>query len=74
MGVADHCEQRHVLRDAINRPARVKNFVSAMLGIRLREHQQFDISRIAFELVERGYEIVDFFIRQREAQLTVGDF
>ena len=74
MRVADHREQRHVLRHAINRPACVEHFVPTMLGIRLSEHQQFHVGRVAFELFECADEIVDLLVRQRQSQFNVGDF
>lgn len=42
-----------------------------MLAVRLREHHQLDVGRVAFELAERVDQIVDFVIGEREAQLDV---
>ena len=45
----DHREQRLRLALAIDDPIRVEDLVTAMLGVRLREHHQLDIGRIAAE-------------------------
>ncbi|SPU80533.1 Uncharacterised protein [Burkholderia multivorans] len=71
LGVADHREQRHVLRFAVDRPLRVEDLVTAVLAVRLREHHQLDVGRIALELAERIDEVVDFVFGEREAQLDV---
>jgi hypothetical protein len=74
LGVADHREQRHVLRFAVDRPLRVEDLVAAVLAVRLREHHQFDIGRVALELAERVDQVVDLVVGEREAQLDVRAF
>ena len=73
VGVADHREQRAILCLAVDDPIRVKNFVPAVLGVRLREHHQFHIGRIAFQPSEAVQQIIDFVIRQRQSQFAIGD-
>ena len=63
--IANHRKQRHVLRQAVNRPTRIENFMTAMLRVRLRKHQEFHIRRVAAHLVERRDEVVNLVIRQR---------
>ena len=43
-----------------------------MLGVSLREHIEFDIVRVATQLLESILQIVDFIIRQRQPQTEVG--
>ena len=52
MRVADHREQRLRLRDAVDDELGVEDLVAAVLGVRLREHHQLDIGRIAPEALE----------------------
>nr|ART40899.1 L415 [uncultured bacterium] len=66
--LAHHAEQRQGLRLAIHGPRRIENLVSAMLGIRLRKHHQFNIRRIAPELAETLQQIIHFVSGQRQAQ------
>ncbi len=47
MGVADHREQRLVARRAVDHPGGVEDLVAAVLGVRLREHHQLDVGRVA---------------------------
>ncbi|MPM61857.1 hypothetical protein SDC9_108720 [bioreactor metagenome] len=72
LGVADHPEQRFVLLHAVDGELGVENLVAAVLGVRLREHHQLHIRRIALEAGEGVDEIVDLVIRQGQAPLLVG--
>ncbi len=74
LGIADHVEERDVLRLAVDGPVPVENLVAAMLAVGLREHHQFDVGRIALELRERVDQVVDFVVREREAQFGVRRF
>ena len=49
---ADHREQALVLRHAVDDPVGVEDLVAAVLGVRLREHHQLDVGRIAAERAE----------------------
>ena len=69
--VPDHPEERQRLFGAVDRPRRVEDLVAAMLGIRLREHHQLDVRRIATLAPERLEQVVDLVGRQRETQLDV---
>ena len=42
-----------------------------MLGVRLREHHQLDVGRIAAEAAEMVGEVVDFVGRERESQFAI---
>jgi hypothetical protein len=57
MRVTDHREQAPFLRDAVDHPIRVEDLVPAVLGVRLREHHQFDVGRIAAEAAEIVREV-----------------
>ena len=73
--VADHAEQRLFAARAVDDPVGVEDLVPAVLRVRLREHHQLDVGRIAFELVaERGDEVVDLVVGQRETQCGVRGF
>ena len=62
MGLADHSKQRLVHRSRIDDPVRVEDLVTAVLGIRLRKHHQLDISRVTFDTLKMGRQIIDFVI------------
>ena len=70
--VADHREQRLRLLDAVDNPVRVEDLVPAVLGIRLREHHQLDVGRVASLAAEMLEEIVDLVGSERQAQCHVG--
>ena len=69
--LADHREQALVLRHAVDDPVGVEDLVPAVLGVRLREHHELDVGRIAAQAAEARVEVVDFVGRQREAQFGV---
>ncbi len=66
--VANHCEQAALLLDPVDDPARVEDLVPAVLGVRLREHHQLDVGRIASHPPEARGEIIDLVRRQRESE------
>ena len=68
----DHPEQPLVLRLAVDDPRRVEDLVAAVLGIRLREHHEFRIGRIASQLPVTAGEVFDLFAGQREPEFYVG--
>ena len=72
VGVLDHLEQRVRLRFAVDGPVRIEDLVAAMLGVRLSEHHQFDVGRIAAQSLEGLDQIIDLVIGQRQPQATVG--
>ena len=47
MRVAYHAEQRHGLLLVVDHPVRIEYLVTAMLGICLCKHHQFNVCRIA---------------------------
>ena len=57
-----------VLRLAVDHPRRVEDLVAAVLRVRLREHRQLDVGRVAARAGEVGDEVVDLVRRQREAE------
>ncbi len=71
-GVFDHLEQGFILFLTINRPVSIENLVTAVLGVGLREHIEFDIVRVATQFLETGQQIVDFIFCQRQTQFNVG--
>ena len=56
--VADHVEQGFIARLAIDDPARVEDLVAAMLGVRLREHHELDVRRVALEPREAREQVI----------------
>ena len=59
VGVPDHLEQRCGCVDAIDLPIRVEDLVPAMLRVRLGEHHQFRVGRVAVDICVLRDEIVD---------------
>ena len=72
VGVADHGEQAEVLLLAVDGPVRVEDLVAAVLGIGLGEHHQLGVRGVAPQGGEALRQVVDFILRQRQAQLAVG--
>ena len=71
--VADHAEQRFLAALAVDDPVGIEDLVPAVLGVRLREHHQFDVGRVAPQLVpERVDQVVDFVLGEREAEFGIG--
>ena len=66
--VANHREEAALLLDPVDDPARVEDLVPAVLGVRLGEHHQLDVGRIASHPAEARGEIIDLVRRQREPQ------
>ena len=73
MGLADHGKERQLLRLAVDHPMSVEYLVTAVLGIRLREHGQLDIGRVASQRVEvleqiatMGHEVPRLMMEYRE--------
>jgi len=74
LGVTDHAEHRQVLRLPVDGEVRVEDLVAAVLGVGLREHHQLDVAGVALELGEGLDQVVDLVVRQRQAEVLVGDF
>ena len=68
---ADHPEQRVLARNAVDDPRRVEDLVPAVLRVRLREHRQLDVGRVAPEPSKDVDEIVDLVVGEREPQRGV---
>jgi len=68
----DHAEQRPLLRLSVNRPVSIEYLVPAMLGIRLREHHQFNVIRIPVELCEACRQLAHLIFSQSQPPLSVG--
>ena len=79
VGVLDHLEQRlrlsrRLLFAAVDRPRRVEDLVPAVLGVRLREHHQLDIGRLAAERGVALAQVGDLIDGQGQAEAHVGVF
>ena len=70
--LADHAEEGMRLRLAVDHPVGVEDLVAAMLGVRLGEHHQLDVGRVASRLGEGIDQVVDLVLRQGQAHLAVG--
>ncbi len=70
----DHPEERFLPRSAVDDPRGVEYLVPAMLGVRLREHGQLRIGRIAPDAAVVRKQVVDLVPGQRKTQLGVGLF
>ena len=71
-GVFDHFEQRLRLLFAVDDPVGVENLVATMLRVRLSEHIQLNIVRVAAQTGKRILQVVNFVICQRQPQTEVG--
>src|SRR5471032_220264 len=72
VGVLDHAEQAFFLAFAVDVPTGVENLVTAVLGVGLGEHHQFDVVRVALQAVEGVDQIIDLVFGQGQAQFGVG--
>ena len=70
-GIFDHLEQRFRLLFTVDNPVGVKNFVAAVLRVRLSEHIQLDVVRVTTKLCESILQIVNFIFRQCQAKTQV---
>ena len=71
MGMKNHREQGMILMRTVDFPAGIKNFMAAMLGVRLREHHQLDVPGVTPQRGECVDEVTDLVFRQRQTQLSV---
>ena len=69
--LADHLEERLRHRLPVDDPGGVEDLVAAVLGVRLREHRELDVGRVAPLALEVGEEVVDLVRRQGEAHRRV---
>ena len=74
MRVLDHREQALRRTLTVDEPVGVEDLVAAMLGVRLREHHELDVGRIALQRRELRLQIIDLVTRQRQAELAVSPF
>ncbi|MNX82168.1 hypothetical protein D3C86_1138850 [compost metagenome] len=74
VGVLDHAEQAFFLALAVDVPTGVEDLVTAVLGVRLGEHHQFDVVRVALQADEGVDQVIDLVFGQGQAQLGVGFF
>ena len=61
-------------RRAVDAPLGVEDLVAAMFGVRLREHHQFHIRRVAGKGGECRGQVADLLRRERQAQALVGGY
>ncbi len=71
VGVADHAEQRLRRLLPVDDPVGVEDLVPAVLGVRLGEHHQLHIGRVAAQLLECVHEVLDLVLRQGQAERRV---
>ncbi len=72
--VADHRKQAFRRALAVDDPIGVEDLVPAMLRVRLREHHELDVARVAPHGAKLRREVVDLVGRKREAELAVRAF
>ena len=72
VGVADHVEQREILRPAIDHPRGIEDLVTAVLGVDVGEHDQFDVGGVTVQADERIVEIGHLGIGHGESHVGVG--
>ena len=70
-GVADHLEERPLLSLPIQDPLRVEDLVATVLGVRLGEHHQLHVRRVAPELAEALHQVVDLVLGQSQSELAI---
>ena len=70
--VADHVEERGLLLDPVDEPVRVEDLVAAVFRVRLGEHHQLDVRRVARQFAVAGDQVVDLVLCQGEAEAPVG--
>ena len=71
-GIPDHLEQRSGRGNAIDLPIGVEDLVPAVFRVRLGEHHEFRVGRIAVETNVLGDEVVDLVGRKGEPEPNVG--
>ena len=72
MRFADHAKESLFFIFAVDCPLGVENLMTAVLRIGLREHHEFNISRIAVGFREGVREVVDFVFAHGQAHREVG--
>jgi hypothetical protein len=70
--VADHREQRALLRLAVDDPVGVEDLVPAVLGVDLAEHDQLHVGRVAPDRAVGGQQVLHLLVAQRQAHAHVG--
>ena len=68
LGLADHLEQRAVRGLAVHHPGGVEDLVAAVLGVRLREHRELDVGRVAALGPRPRQQVVDLVRGERQTQ------
>jgi hypothetical protein len=74
VGVADHGEQGFFAFLAVDHPVGIEDFVPAVFGVNLGEHDQFGIGGIAAHFLVGGDQIVDFIGAEGETPVDIGLF
>ena len=70
--VPDHVEQRSGRGNAIDLPIGVEDLVPAVFRVRLGEHHEFRVGRVAVETSVLGDEVVDLVRRKGEPEPNIG--
>ena len=69
--VADHVEQPLGLGFSVDDPVGAEDLVAAVLGVRLGEHHQLDVARVASQFPEAGGQVLDLVGGQGQAERCV---
>ncbi len=69
--LSDHLEERLRLRLAVHHPGSVEDLVAAVLGVRLGEHRELDVGRVAPSALEVLEQVVDLVRGEGEAHGAV---
>lgn len=72
VGVADHGEERQVTVLAVDPPVGIEYLVSAVFGVRLREHHQLDVARVARQPGIGLGQVFDLGMAQGQSHALVG--
>ena len=72
MRLADHAKERVFLFFTVDRPLSIKDLVTAVFGVGLSEHHQFDVGRIALGLREGVRQVIDFIVAHGQTHREVG--
>ena len=71
-GIPNHGEERVGGGLPVDGPIGVENFVSAMFGVGLGEHHEFDVAGVPAQVGKARDQVVDFVLGQGQPQFLVG--
>ena len=70
--MTDHAKQTVGLVFAINGKFGIENLVTAMFAVGLRKHHQFNIGRVATQMLKGRQQIINFIFSQSQTKFLVG--